>query len=101
MLPIDAAAPTSPGGRPPPAAQAARGCGRTLWGVCLPRGAGALLVAAATLAMLLGPAGVPGRQLWRAFRSPLGFCVTGAVPLLFAVGGPGGAVAWAPDGPVH
>jgi hypothetical protein len=55
--------------------------------------------AAATVAILLGPAGVAPRQLWRAFRIPLGFCVTGAVPLLFSVGGPDGLVAFAPDGP--
>lgn len=36
---------------------------------------------------------------WRAFRIPLGFCFTGALPLLFAVGGPAGLVSWAPDGP--
>lgn len=51
--------------------------------------------------VLLGPAGVAGRQLWRAFRIPLGFCFTGALPLLFAVGGPAGLVSWAPDGPRH
>ncbi|MEU9005936.1 cobalt ECF transporter T component CbiQ, partial [Streptomyces sp. NPDC048551] len=46
-----------------------------------------------------GPAGVAGRRLWRAFRVPLGFCVTGALPLLVSLGGPDGFVALAPDGP--
>ncbi|MEU2509564.1 cobalt ECF transporter T component CbiQ [Streptomyces sp. NPDC007863] len=101
MLPIDAAAHSSRWRRRHPAEKALLGFGLTLCAVCLPPWPGALLVAAATLAVLLGPAGVPGRQLWRAFRIPLGFCVTGAVPLLFSVGGSGGLVAWAPDGPVH
>ncbi|MFD9676005.1 cobalt ECF transporter T component CbiQ, partial [Streptomyces sp. NPDC059981] len=52
-----------------------------------------------TLAVLLGPAGVAGRRLWRAFRVPLGFCVTGALPLLVSLGGPDGLFALAPDGP--
>ncbi|MFJ7987352.1 cobalt ECF transporter T component CbiQ [Streptomyces sp. NPDC096351] len=101
MLPIDAAAHSSRWRRRHPAEKAFLGFGLTLCAVGLPPWPGALLVAAATLAVLLGPAGVPGRALWRAFRIPLGFCVTGAVPLLFEVGGPGGFVALGPDGPVH
>jgi cobalt/nickel transport system permease protein len=99
MLPIDVAAHSSSWRRRHPCEKAALGIGLTVTAVCLPPWPGAVLVAAATLAVLLGPAGVPPRRLWRAFRIPLGFCVTGAVPLLFAVGGPDGLVAFAPDGP--
>ncbi|MBW5486507.1 cobalt ECF transporter T component CbiQ [Streptomyces bambusae] len=101
MLPIDAAAHSSRWRGRHPLEKALLGLGLTLTAVCLPPWPGAPLVAAATLAVLLGPAGVGRRQLWRAFRIPLGFCVTGAVPLLFAVGGPAGLVSLAPDGPRH
>lgn len=77
------------------------GLGLTVLAVSLPPWPGAPLVAAATLTVLLGPAGVAPRPLWRAFRIPLGFCVTGAVPLLFQVGGPAGPLSLAPDGPAH
>ncbi|UYQ60449.1 cobalt ECF transporter T component CbiQ [Streptomyces peucetius] len=99
MLPIDVAAHSSRWRRRHPCEKAALGLGLTVTAVCLPPWPGAVLVGAATLAVLLGPAGVAPRRLWRAFRIPLGFCVTGAVPLLFAVGGPDGPVAFAPDGP--
>ncbi|MEU0086648.1 cobalt ECF transporter T component CbiQ [Streptomyces sp. NPDC006274] len=99
MLPIDVAAHSSSWRRRHPCEKAALGIGLTVTAVCLPPWPGAVLVAAATLVVLLGPAGVAPRRLWRAFRIPLGFCVTGAVPLLFAVGGPDGLVALAPDGP--
>ncbi|MFD9244852.1 cobalt ECF transporter T component CbiQ [Streptomyces sp. NPDC059556] len=101
MLPIDAAAHSSRWRRRHPAEKALLGFGLTLCAVGLPPWPGAVLVAAATLTVLLGPAGVPGRALWRAFRIPLGFCVTGAIPLLFEVGGARGLVALAPDGPTH
>ncbi|MFJ8649457.1 cobalt ECF transporter T component CbiQ [Streptomyces sp. NPDC093546] len=101
MLPIDAAAHSSRWRRRHPCEKAVLGFGLTVLAICLPPWPGAVLVAAATLAVLLGPAGVGRRQLWRAFRVPLRFCVTGAVPLLFQVGGPEGWVALAPDGPVH
>ncbi|MFJ3925829.1 cobalt ECF transporter T component CbiQ [Streptomyces sp. NPDC090022] len=99
MLPIDAAAHSSRWRGRHPLEKALLGLGLTVTAVCLPPWPGAPLVGAATLAVLLGPAGVGRRQLWRAFRIPLGFCCTGAVPLLFAVGGPAGWVALAPDGP--
>ncbi|MFC9295275.1 cobalt ECF transporter T component CbiQ [Streptomyces sp. NPDC057011] len=99
MLPIDAAAHAGRWRRRHPLEKALLGIGLTVTAVCLPPWPGGPLVAAATLAVLLGPAGVAGRQLWRAFRIPLGFCFTGALPLLFAVGGPDGFVALAPDGP--
>lgn len=101
MLPIDAAAHSSRWRRRHPLEKAVLGVGLTVTAVCLPPWPGGPLVAAATLALLLGPAGVTGRQLWRAFRIPLGFCFTGALPLLFAVGGPAGFVSLAPDGPRH
>ncbi|MEV3988679.1 cobalt ECF transporter T component CbiQ [Streptomyces sp. NPDC049837] len=101
MLPIDAAAHSSRWRRRHPCEKAVLGFGLTVLAICLPPWPGAVLVAAATLAVLLGPAGVAPRQLWRAWRIPLGFCVTGAVPLLFQVGGAGGLVSPAPDGPVH
>ncbi|GFH34541.1 cobalt ECF transporter T component CbiQ [Streptomyces pacificus] len=101
MLPIDAAAHGSRWRGRHPGEKAALGLGLTVCAVALPPWPGAVLVAAAAVAVLLGPAGVAPRQLWRAWRIPLGFCVTGAVPLLFAVGGPDGFVALAPDGPLH
>ncbi|MFI6104735.1 cobalt ECF transporter T component CbiQ [Streptomyces sp. NPDC051310] len=101
MLPIDAAAHSSRWRRRHPCEKAVLGFGLTLLAICLPPWPGAVLVALATLGVLLGPAGVGRRQLWRAFRVPLGFCCTGAVPLLFQVGGADGFVTLAPDGPVH
>ncbi|WJY48793.1 cobalt ECF transporter T component CbiQ [Streptomyces chengbuensis] len=101
MLPIDAAAHSSRWRRRHPCEKAALGFGLTVCAVSLPPWPGAVLVAAAAVAVLLGPAGVAPRQLWRAWRIPLGFCVTGAIPLLLAVGGPDGFVALAPDGPLH
>ncbi|MCX4528224.1 MULTISPECIES: cobalt ECF transporter T component CbiQ [unclassified Streptomyces] len=101
MLPIDVAAHGSRWRRRHPLEKALLGLGLTVTAVSLPPWPGGPLVAAATLAVLLGPAGVAGRQLWRAFRIPLGFCFTGALPLLFAVGGPAGLVSLAPDGPRH
>ncbi|PRH79330.1 cobalt ECF transporter T component CbiQ [Streptomyces solincola] len=101
MLPIDAAAHGSRWRRRHPGEKAVLGFGLTLCAVALPAWPGAALVGTATLAVLLGPAGVAPRLLWRAFRVPLGFCVTGAAPLLFQVGGAGGLVSPAPDGPLH
>lgn len=101
MLPIDAAAHSSRWRRRHPCEKAVLGFGLTLLAICLPPWPGAVLVALATVGVLLGPAGVGRRQLWRAFRVPLGFCCTGAVPLLFQVGGADGFVTLAPDGPVH
>ncbi|GAA3379232.1 cobalt ECF transporter T component CbiQ [Streptomyces sannanensis] len=101
MLPIDAAAHSSRWRGRHPLEKACLGLGLTVSAVCLPPWPGALLVGAATLAVLLGPAGVAPRLLWRAFRVPLGFCFTGALPLLVQVGGAHGFVSLAPDGPVH
>ncbi|MFR9756941.1 cobalt ECF transporter T component CbiQ [Streptomyces sp. TR06-5] len=105
MLPIDAAAHENRWRGRHPLEKAALGLGLTALAVALPPWPGAALVAAATLTVLLGPAGVAGRRLWRAFRVPLGFCVTGAVPLLFRLGGAGDGsgwgLSWAPEGPVQ
>ncbi|WP_351224616.1 cobalt ECF transporter T component CbiQ [Streptomyces sp. NPDC002133] len=101
MLPIDAAAHSSRWRRRHPCEKAVLGLGLTVCAISLPPWPGAVLVAAAAVTVLLGPAGVTPRLLWRAWRIPLGFCATGAVPLLFAVGGPEGFVALAPDGALH
>ncbi|WP_030200430.1 cobalt ECF transporter T component CbiQ [Streptomyces sp. NRRL S-87] len=99
MLPIDAAAHGSRWRHRHPAEKAVLGLGLTVAAVCLPPWPGGPLVSAAALGVLLGPAGVAPRQLWRAFRVPLGFCVTGALPLLVRLGGPDGWVSAAPGGP--
>ncbi|MFJ7153644.1 cobalt ECF transporter T component CbiQ [Streptomyces sp. NPDC101118] len=100
MLPIDAAAHASRWRRRHPLEKAVLGLGLTVSAVCLPPWPGGPVVAAASLAVLLGPAGVAPRRLWRAFRIPLGFCFTGAAPLLLQVGGDAGWVSLAPHGPV-
>ncbi|MGW7221728.1 cobalt ECF transporter T component CbiQ [Streptomyces sp. NPDC054826] len=79
--------------------KAVLGLGLTLLAVSLPPWPGAALVLVTALAVLLGPARVPGRRLWRAYRVPLAFCVTGALPLLVQVGGPDGFLSPAPHGP--
>src|SRR6478752_6948869 len=101
MLPIDAAAHSSRWRRRHPVDKAALGLGLTALAVSLPPWPGAALVLVAALAVLLGPAGVTARHLWRAYRVPLGFCVTGAATLLVQVGGPRGLVALDPGGPVR
>ncbi|MGK5630650.1 cobalt ECF transporter T component CbiQ [Streptomyces sp. URMC 123] len=101
MLPIDAAAHSSRWRRRHPLEKAVLGLGLTVLAISLPPWPGAALVALAALGVLLGPAGVAPRRLWRAFRVPLGFCVTGALPLLVQVGGPEGLLSAAPDGPAH
>ncbi|GAA3296417.1 cobalt ECF transporter T component CbiQ [Streptomyces cinereospinus] len=98
MLPIDAAAHSSRWRRRHPVDKAVLALGLTVLAISLPPWPGAALVLVTTLALLLGPAGVPGRRLWRAYRVPLGFCVTGALPLLVRVGGPDGFVGLADGG---
>ncbi|CAM5579453.1 Cobalt ABC transporter OS=Streptomyces glaucescens OX=1907 GN=SGLAU_27820 PE=4 SV=1 [Streptomyces glaucescens] len=100
MLPIDEAAHASRWRRRHPVDKAVLGLGLTVLAISLPPWPGAALVLVSALAVLLGPAGVP-RRLWRAYRVPLGFCVTGAATLLIQVGGPGGFLALAPEGPVR
>ncbi|QEU89787.1 cobalt ECF transporter T component CbiQ [Streptomyces kanamyceticus] len=101
MLPIDAAAHSSRWRRRHPVDKAVLGLGLTVLAISLPPWPGAVLVLTAALAVLLGPAGVPPRKLWRAYRVPLGFCVTGAVTLLVQVGGPDGFVTLADGGPAR
>ncbi|MDQ1034231.1 cobalt/nickel transport system permease protein [Streptomyces sp. V3I8] len=101
MLPIDAAAHSSRWRHRHPVDKAVLGLGLTVLAISLPPWPGAALVLVTALVVLLGPAAVPGRRLWRAYRVPLGFCVTGALPLLFQVGGPDGFVTLAGGGPVR
>ncbi|MEU3738024.1 MULTISPECIES: cobalt ECF transporter T component CbiQ [unclassified Streptomyces] len=101
MLPIDAAAHSSPWRRRHPVDKAVLGLGLTVLAVSLPPWPGAALVLVAALAVLLGPAGVPPRKLWRAYRVPLGFCVTGALTLIVQLGGPEGFVTLADGGPAR
>jgi cobalt/nickel transport system permease protein len=98
VLPIDAAAHSSRWRRRHPVDKAVLGLGLTVLAISLPPWPGAALVLVTSLIVLLGPAGVPGRKLWRAYRVPLGFCVTGAATLLLQVGGPQGFVSLADDG---
>ncbi|MCP8712626.1 cobalt ECF transporter T component CbiQ [Streptomyces sp. AC04842] len=99
MLPIDAAAHGSRWRRRHPVDKAVLGLGLTVLAISLPAWPGAALVLVTALVLLLGPAGVPGWGLWRAYKVPLGFCVTGAATLLVQVGGPEGFVSLADDGP--
>src|SRR5690606_20959817 len=101
VLPIDVAAHSSRWRRRHPVDKAVLSLGLTALAISLPPWPGAALVLVAALAVLLGPAGVPGRRLWRAYRVPLGFCVTGALTLLVQVGGPDGFVSPAEDGPLR
>ncbi|MFC8592122.1 cobalt ECF transporter T component CbiQ [Streptomyces atroolivaceus] len=101
MLPIDAAAHSSRWRRRHPVDKAVLGLGLTVLAISLPPWPGAVLVLVGALAVLLGPAGVSPRHLWRAYRVPLGFCVTGAATLLVQAGGPGGTVTLADGGPVR
>ncbi|MFI2759045.1 cobalt ECF transporter T component CbiQ [Streptomyces echinatus] len=101
MLPIDAAAHSSRWRRRHPVDKAVLGLGLTVLAISLPPWPGAALVLVTAFVVLLGPAGVPWRRLWRAYRVPLGFCVTGAATLLIQVGGPNGFVALAEGGPAR
>lgn len=101
MLPIDAAAHSSGWRRRHPVDKAVLGLGLTVLAVSLPPWPGAALVLVAALAVLLGPARVPPGKLWRAYRVPLGFCVTGALTLLIQLGSPEGFVTLADGGPAR
>ncbi|MEU1211683.1 cobalt ECF transporter T component CbiQ [Streptomyces sp. NPDC005791] len=101
MLPIDAAAHSSRWRRRHPLDKAVLGLGLTALAISLPPWPGAALILLTAVAVLLGPAGVPARRLWRAYRVPLGFCVTGAATLLVQVGGPEGLVTLADGGPAR
>ncbi|RII09210.1 Cobalt transport protein CbiQ [Streptomyces sp. YIM 130001] len=101
MLPIDAAAHSSRWRRRHPVDKAVLGLGLTVLAISLPPWPGAALVLVTALTTLLGPARVPARRLWRAYRVPLGFCVTGALPLLVRIGGPDAFIGLADRGPQH
>lgn len=101
MLPIDAAAHSSRWRRRHPVDKAVLGLGLTVLAISLPPWPGAALVLVTAVVLLLGPAGVTARHLWRAYRVPLGFCVTGAATLLVQVGGEEGFVGLADGGPVR
>ncbi|MFF1380488.1 cobalt ECF transporter T component CbiQ [Streptomyces sp. NPDC058308] len=101
MLPIDAAAHSSRWRRRHPVDKAVLGLGLTVLAISLPPWPGAALVVLAALVLLLGPAGVPPRKLWRAYRVPLGFCVTSALTLLVQLGSPDGFVTLADGGPAR
>ncbi|MFF1695627.1 cobalt ECF transporter T component CbiQ [Streptomyces sp. NPDC058257] len=101
MLPIDAAAHSSRWRRRHPVDKAVLGLGLTVLAVSLPPWPGAALVLIVALAVLLGPAGVPPRKLWRAYRVPLGFTVTGALTLVVQLGGTEGFVTLADGGPAR
>ncbi|WP_030607022.1 cobalt ECF transporter T component CbiQ [Streptomyces sclerotialus] len=101
MLPIDATAHSSRWRRRHPVDKAVLGLGLTVLAISLPPWPGAALVLLTALGVLLGPAGVPVRRLWRAYRVPLGFCVTGALTLLVQIGGPDGFVTLADGGPAR
>ncbi len=101
MLPIDVAAHSSRWRRRHPLDKTVLALGLTALAVTLPPWPGAVLVLVTALALLLGPAGVTLRKVWRAWRVPLGFCVTGAATLTVQVGAPGAFVALAPHGWEH
>ncbi|NJQ01658.1 cobalt ECF transporter T component CbiQ [Streptomyces zingiberis] len=101
MLPIDAAAHSNRWRRRHPLDKAVLALGLTALAVSLPAWPGAPLVALAALTALLGPARVEPRRLWRAYRVPLGFCLTGALPLLVQLGGDGAPPGLAPGGPAE
>lgn len=98
MLPIDAAAHSSRWRRRHPIDKAVLGLGLTCLAISLPPWPGDVLVLFSALAVLLGPAGVSGRKVWRAWRVPLSFCVTGAATLTLQVGASGALVSLAPHG---
>ncbi|RJL32668.1 cobalt ECF transporter T component CbiQ [Bailinhaonella thermotolerans] len=99
MLAIDAAAYRSPWRHRHPGDKAVLAFGLLGAAVALPPWPGAVIVGAVALGLLLGPARVPARQVWRSGRAPLGFAITGVLPLLVSVGGPGGFVTATPGGP--
>lgn len=101
MPDIDAAAYRSPWRRAHPAAKGLLCGGLLVCALALPPWPGAAFTALAVLAAAFGPARVRPGAFCRAAAAPLLFVATGAATLLFSVGGPAGALAWDPDGPVR
>ncbi|MBN9109786.1 MAG: cobalt ECF transporter T component CbiQ [Pseudonocardia sp.] len=97
MLPLDAAAYTNRWRTRHPGEKALLSLGLLVLAVALPTWPGAAIVGAAALVLVLGPAGLAPRVLWRAVRVPLGFVVTGMLPLLVAIGGQQW-IQWDPTG---
>ncbi|RTL71047.1 MAG: cobalt ECF transporter T component CbiQ [Pseudonocardiaceae bacterium] len=97
MLPLDAAAYTNRWRTRHPGEKALLSLGLLVLAVALPTWPGAAIVGVAALVLVLGPAGLAPRVLWRAVRVPLGFVVTGMLPLLVAVGGQPW-IQWDPTG---
>lgn len=97
MLALDAVAYTNRWRPRHPGEKAFLSLGLLVAAVALPPWPGAALTGVVALVLLLGPAGVRPGQLWRAARVPLGFVVTGSIPLLLAVGG-SPWVRWDPTG---
>ncbi|MFR9802451.1 cobalt ECF transporter T component CbiQ [Pseudonocardia sp. RS010] len=87
MLPLDAAAYTNRWRPRHPAEKALLSLGLLVLTLVLPTWPGAAITGAIALVLVLGPAGLPARVLWRAVRVPLGFILTGSLPLLVALGG--------------
>ncbi|SHK17689.1 cobalt/nickel transport system permease protein [Pseudonocardia thermophila] len=87
MLALDAGAYASRWRHRHPGEKALLSLGLLVVTVALPPWPGALFCGVAALALLLGPARVGARIVWRVVRIPLGFILAGAVPLLVAVGG--------------
>ena len=98
MLPLDEIAYRNRWRHRHPAEKAVLSLGLLGCAVVLPTWPGALLAGGCALVVLLGPAGLAPGELWRAMRVPLAFVVTGALPLLVAVGGPAG-IRFDPAGP--
>ncbi|MBW0101379.1 cobalt ECF transporter T component CbiQ [Pseudonocardia sp. KRD291] len=97
MLPLDVAAYTNRWRARHPGEKAFLSLGLLVLAVALPPWPGAAVCAPVALGLLLGPAGVAGRVVWRAARVPLGFVLVGAAPLLVTVGGTPWP-AWNPGG---
>ncbi|ODU05639.1 MAG: cobalt ECF transporter T component CbiQ [Pseudonocardia sp. SCN 72-86] len=98
MLALDALAYTNRWRLRHPGEKALLALGLLAAAVSLPPWPGAAITGMTAAVLLVGPAGVTPEQVWRAARVPLGFVVTGSLPLLVAVGGTPW-LAWAPDGP--
>jgi cobalt/nickel transport system permease protein len=90
MLPLDAIAYTNRWRSRHPGEKALLSLGLLVCAVMLPAWPGALVVGGVAMVILFGPAGLSVSQAVHALRVPLGFVTVGSVPLLFAVGGPGG-----------
>lgn len=99
MLPIDVAAHTGKWRHRHPLDKAILASGLLVAAIVMPPWPGSVLAGTAAVAVMLGPARVRPRLVWRVARAPVGFAVTGALTLLVTVGGDGGVFGIAGDGP--